>query len=71
MDRVVYNILMKNEPKMSEEYPLPFLPEVVPQLIPMPEIKKETPPEVINGALEEINRREKEDNEPRRKPTIH
>ena len=51
------------------------IPEIMPQLVPYPEAEKkpETPIDVINGAPEELRRKEKEDEggEIQRKPTIH
>lgn len=53
---------MSDQPKKPDpgEHP-PFMPEVTPELIPVPEVKrdKRVPIDVINGALDEIRRREK------------
>jgi hypothetical protein len=50
------------------------IPELTPQPIPTTEEDKRTPIDVINGALDEINRREREEEEgggATHKPTIH
>lgn len=52
----------------------PPSPDVDPQLIPVPEIKKDTPLPVIEGALEELRRKEKDERENEgngKKPTVH
>lgn len=67
---------MANQSRIPGEPPFP-VPEIAPQLVPDPDIgrKPETPIEVIDGALEEIRRRERDeeggDGERERKPTIH
>lgn len=66
---------MATQPKSPREYPLPT-PEIAPQLVPNPdnERKERTPIEIIDGALEEIRRKEREeegDTRKERKPTIH
>lgn len=66
---------MSDAPKTRKDHP-PFGPEVTPQLVPVPEIEREekVPIDVINGALEELRRRERgEDVEDGgvRTPTIH
>lgn len=51
------------------------LPEVTPQVYPTPETgEQQVPIEIINGALEEIYRQEREGDEDadrKRKPTLH
>jgi hypothetical protein len=56
----------------TESYPLP---EVTPQSYPTPEKREQQVPiEIISGALEEIYRQEREEEENgerKRKPTLH
>ena len=65
---------MKKTSESSHESPFPYS-EVSPQIIPVPETKKESevPIEVVNGALEEVRRREREEErgDVPRKPTLH
>ncbi|MDO8521268.1 MAG: hypothetical protein Q7S52_04085 [bacterium] len=66
---------MSNAPKTPDGYPI-SVPEVAPQLIPMPEIEKEktVPIEVVNGALDELRRKERDEERGRsdaHKPTVH
>jgi len=54
----------------------PFMPEITPQLIPVPETKKEeqVPIDVVNGALDELRRKENgegDDEGELWRPTIH
>jgi hypothetical protein len=61
----------KDEAHEENQFPIP---EMTPQLINVPEVTKGTPIEAIEGALAEMNRKEKDevrDGGRERRPMIH